>query len=150
IYVEHVNSTTGNKKVVDTWTFSDSNLVVYSPAQTSAQAIAEKYAILPSPSFNYPEAEVLWSQAIIEGNLAETSYMHGQFLEAEFHYQAMDDLITQAFTVESNVGSKVADTAITHATAHMMQSYGFIIIGLGVILLGIGMILYSFRRKVQM
>jgi hypothetical protein len=147
IYVEHVNSTIGVKKLVDTWISSGSNLAVYSPIQTIAQEIAQKYASLPSPTFNYPEAEVLWSQAMLEGNIAQASYMHGQFIEAEIHYQAMDDLVTQAFTVESNEGSKVVDTLITHATAHMIQSYGFIVLGLGVILLGIGMIIYIFRRK---
>jgi hypothetical protein len=147
IYVEHVNSTTGAKKVVDTWIYSDSNLASYSATQTIAQEIAQKYANLPLPTFNYPEAQALWSQSMIEENIAQANYMHGHFVEAEFHYQAMDELALQAFNVESSEGAKAANTLTTHANANMMQSYGFIVLGLGVILFGIGMILYGFQRK---
>lgn len=145
IYVEHVDGTTGVKKIVDTWTYSGSNLAVYSSDQADCMEISQKYSSLNSPpTFRYPEAEILWSKAMLESSIAQTSYTRGDFASARTHYQTMNDLINQAFNTEAIKGSNTTD-ATTNAT--MIQSYGSLLLGLGVILFGVGIIIYGLRKK---
>ena len=144
IYVEHVNSTTGAKEVIDTWTESDSNLAVYSPEQAVCIEVSQKYAGMSTPTFSYPEAQVMWSRAMLESSQAQSSYSHGDFADAAIHYQAMDDLVVQAFATETTRGSHAADAT---STAAMVQSYGSLLLGLGVALFGTGAIIFGLRRR---
>jgi len=158
IYVEHVNSTGGARKIVDTWTYSGSGLAVYSEEQADTMQIVQKYSGISMPSFTYPEAQVLWTKASLEAAIGARSYRTGNFTDAKIHYTAMDDLIQQALQTESTNGSaladseaysntKNADAATSTANALMVQSYGYILVGLGLTLFGIGAIIYGIRRQ---
>jgi len=147
IYVEHVDSTTGAKRIVGTWTSSGSGLAVYSAEQSDCMKIHQKYAGMSAPTFTYPGAEVLWARAMLESSIAERNYQVGNFTDAQTHFRSMDNLVAQAFDTEATKGSATADAATVEANAAMMQSYCYILLGLGLTLFGIGAIIYGMSRQ---
>jgi hypothetical protein len=151
IYVEQVNSTTGAKRIVNTWTYSGSELAVYSTEQADSMLIVQKYSGISTPSFSYPEARVLWTEAQLELSIGAKSYQMGNFTDAKIHYQAMDSLFQQALQTESTKGAAFTDSQTYYynktADAVTMQSYGYILMGLGLTLFGVGAIIYGLRRR---
>lgn len=169
IYVEHVNSTTGAKKVVDAWTFSRCDFAVYLAEQDDCMEIKQKYEELIQRCMGdwwydgqlvltCPEAQCLMTNADLELEEAKRIYQTGDFTEAMIHFQSMGNLTEQALETEATKGSELMDSGIdldkalanaaaVEANAVMMQSFGYILLGLGLTFFGIGMIIYGIKRK---
>lgn len=152
IDVEHVHTTwAGPKNIVGTWTYSGTGFAVYSAEQADSMQIYQKYSGIPKPTFTSPEAQILWTRALVESSIGARSYGIGNFTDAKIHYQTMDSSIQQAFQTEATKGGAYTDSQtysnnIT-ANATMMQSYGYILLGLGLTLFGVGTVIFVMRKK---
>lgn len=156
IYVEHVNSTTGPKKIVGTWTEYDDDFAVYSADQTDAQELAQKLDEYdyPAPAagvINYYrsdcfEARVLWEEGTREEAAGYDSYNSGNFTDAKTHYENAKTKYDEALSVLSSRGKELENVDITSANAAMNESLAWIIFGIGMVLIGVGVIIYAVKK----
>ena len=159
IYVEHVNSTTGPKRIVDTWTEDGSSFAVYSADQAETQKVYQELEAwrdaYTTPIYMPSEAKELWIKATVEENMADDAYEYGNFADAKTHYGNALNFTKEALTSEVDKTSSFEDALldlIDSAGSYLsMQGWGFIVIGIGFgigfLLMGIGVIVYLVRKS---
>lgn len=157
IYVEHVNSTTGPKKIVDTDTEYNDNFAVYSSDQADAQELAQKLDDYeyPAPAagvINYYrsdcfEARVLWEEGDNEEALGDDFYNSGNFTSAKTHYENAQTKYNEALSILSSRGKELENADITSANAAMYEALAWVIFGIGIVFIGIGVIIYAVHKK---
>ncbi len=150
VYVEHVNSTTGPKEVVEAWEESHTrfpDFAVYSTNQTDAQDLAQMLDVLPLPTFTSARANLLVYRAQNETTYGDRLYIRGDFLEAKNHYATALSLYTEAYVAEENYGVKLEDLDITIAEAEVkyFESMGAAVAGLPIMfsLFGVSAVLFG-------
>ncbi len=155
VYVEHVNSTTGPKEVVEAWEESNMrfpDFAVYSLDQADAQDLAQMLDALPLPTFTSAKANLIVYKAENETTYGDRLYMRGDFTEANDHYSEALSLYNEAYVAEEEYGVKLEDLDITIAEAEVkyFESLGaavaglpimFSLFGVSAVLLGIGYII---------
>jgi len=164
IYVEHVNSTTGPKGIVGTWTWTLTSapwFVVYSANQADAQLLLKEWTTwnnaYTTPLFGLmpTEARKLWIQSSAEKSMGDTAYTNGDFTEAKTHYSNALNFTKEALTSEVDKSSSFEDSLLSlidSAGSYLsMQGMGFIVIGIGFgigfLLMGIGVVIYLVRKS---
>lgn len=153
IYVEHVNSTTGNKEIVDTWTQSGYRFAVFSPDQAAAYRFKKEVEAYPSymyiPFFTAKARESITKSTVAE-SMGDNEYMAGNFDSAKSHYQNALDLMQQAWSNETEKWSTFEDAfaGLLRGGENllMMQGYAWLFFGIGFLLIGIGALVYLVRR----
>ena len=153
IYVEHVNSTTAPKEVVEAWEESQTQLpdfAVYSEDQADAQDLAQVLNALPDPEklgFTSARANLLVLKAENETAYGDRLYMRGDFAGAENHSSAALSLYNEAFVAEEEYGVKLEDLDITLAEAQIeyFESLGAAVAGLPIMfsLFGVSAVLFG-------
>lgn len=155
VYVEHVNSTTGPKEVVETWEESHTwfpDFAVYSADQADAQDLAQVLDALPLPTFTSARANLLVYRAQNETIYGDKLYMRGDFTEAKNHYSTALSRYNEAYVAEEEYGVKLEDLDITLAEAQVkyFESLGaavaglpmmFSLFGVSAVLFGIGYVI---------
>jgi len=150
VYVEHVNSTTGPKEVVEVW--EDSNMrfpdfAVYSSEQADAQDLAQMLDALPVPTFTSARANLLVYKAQNETSHGDRLYKRGDFNESKGHYGAALSFYSEAFVAEEEYGVKLEDLDIATAEAEVkyFESLGAAVAGLPVMfsLFGVSAVLFG-------
>ena len=153
IYVEHVNSTTAPKEVVEAWEESQTQLpdfAVYSEDQADAQDLAQVLDALPDPEklgFTSARANLLVLKAENETAYGDRLYMRGDFARAENHSSAALSLYNEAFVAEEEYGVKLEDLDITLAESQVkyFESLGAAVAGLPIMfsLFGVSAVLFG-------
>lgn len=156
VYVKHVNSTGG---LVSTMTrdFTSSALrlfAVYSQDQADARELEKIISGINVPwwGFNSTTANLYWTQADNETDIADTLYRQGDFTGAEMHYGLALNYINQAFGAErTNTGGvQDAQLALLNAQAESFKAQAayfnglsnmWILIGVAAVLFAIGYII---------
>ena len=174
IYVEHVNATTGPKKIVTpTWEVDwddfpepDYLFVVFSTDQADAYDLSQEYNSYTSYPWGFSNinASQLAGQASIEASLGDRYYSRGDYVSAETQYQTALDLYNQAIAAEATWQTKIEEAnlqiALTEAEANMAtanamlrqadaavnQSYSWILFGIGFVFMGIATIVYASKK----
>ena len=155
VYVEHVNSTTGPKEVVDAWeelNMRFPNFAVYSSDQADAQDLAQMLDVLPLPAFTSAKANLLVYKAENETTYGDRLYRKGDFAEANDHYGEALSLYNEAYVAEEDYGVGLEDLEIKLAEAQVkyFKSLGaavaglpvmFVLFGVSTVLFGIGYII---------
>jgi hypothetical protein len=160
IYVEHVNSTTGPKRIVYTWEVTPwEPFVVYSIDQAEARVLRKELEAwldaYTAPLYMPSEAKELWIKATVERNMASDAYEYGNFADAKTHYGNALNFTKEALMSEVDKTSSFEDALlnlIDSAESFLsMQGWGFIIIGIGFgigfLLMGIGVVVYLVRKS---
>jgi len=153
VYVEHVNSTTGPKEVLEPWEepyYEDPDFAVYSPDQADAQDLAQMLDALlelPLPTFTSARANLLVSRAQNETAYGDRLYMRGDFTEAFDHCSEALSLYNEAYVAEEEYGVKLEDLDITIAEAEVkyFESMGTAVAGLPIMfsLFGVSAVLFG-------
>ena len=154
IYVEHVNATTGPKRIVDTWSrdwddfYPDYKFAVFSADQADAlELFTELSAVFAAKlEFDTAKGKVLWGEAVMHGSIGMSHYQSGKFVEANATLNTARDLVDQAFEAEDERGSKLEDAMINYYNSAMTEAYAWLLFGLGMILIGIGAIIYAVKK----
>jgi len=161
IFVEHVNSTTGAKKIVETWieySFTENYyFAVYSDDQAEARGTERVISKMfqTHPVFNSTGAKVLWDKAQNESNTAGTLYSGGDFAGAKTHYNNALTYINQAFTAEDAKGTSLenAELQLLQAQANALNASAnlsnglssmWVLIGVAAVLFAIGYVIRGF------
>jgi len=161
IYLEHVNSTTGPKKIVrDTPLLGGTNFVVYSgdqvDAQKTMQIVEEMFDTTDIDDFNSTKAKLLWTKAQNETFVAEVLYYsQGDFAGAKTHYQTALSLVNQAWDAEETKGGGFDDAQVAlmeaqaksyEASANYLNGLSsmWVLIGVAAVLFAIGYIIRGF------
>jgi hypothetical protein len=150
VYVEHVNSTTGPKELVEAWEESQTqfpDFAVYSEDQADAQDLAQVLGALPLPTFTSARANLLVYRAENETIYGNTLYMRGDFARAENHSSAALSLYNEAYLAEEEYGVKLEDLDITLAESQVkyFESLGAAVAGLPIMfsLFGVSAVLFG-------
>lgn len=156
IYLEHVNSTTGPKKVVSDKQFIGTNFVVYSADQVEAmktkQIVTQTQSTTDPDDFNSTKAKIFWMNARNETFVAGMIYGQGDFAGAKNHYHAALSLISQAFAAEVAKGGGFDDAQVQvlqaqakslEASANYFNGLSnmWVLIGVAAVLFAIGYII---------
>lgn len=158
IYVEHVNSTSGNKRIVDSWTESGSSFAVYSSDQTDAYNYKKEVDAYPSTSsYSIPiisaKARELMLKSSVAKSIASDSYGRGDFSNARTSYKNSLDFMQQAWSNETGTWStfenSFADLLKGGSNLLMFQGYAWLLFGIGFLLMGVGVIVYLVRKRPQ-
>lgn len=155
IYVEHVNATTGPKKVVETWIEYLHYFAVYSVDQADAREMSRIISGMSMPSFNSTTAKLLWSKATNETTLGGILYSQGDFAGAKAHYTTALSLRNQAISAEQATtgGIQDAELALIQAQAESFKAQAsylnglssmWVLIGVAAVLFAIGYIIRGF------
>jgi len=129
IYVEHVNSTTGGKRIVGTWIGhsydEDYYFAVYSSDQAAARRASQMISAMTMPDFNTTKAKLLWSRAENETNIAAFMYNQGDFASARDGYDTALSLMSQAFRYEEDreMSLDEAQLALLNAQARQIEAW---------------------------
>lgn len=150
VYVEHVNSTTAPKELVETWEESHMrfpDFAVYSPNQAGAQDLAQMLDALPVPAFTSAKANLLVYKAENETTFGDRLYERGAFIGANDHYTTALSLYNEAYVAEEEYGVKLEDLEITLAEAQVkyFESMGAAVAGLPIMfaLFGVSAVLFG-------
>lgn len=150
VYVEHVNSTTGPKGLVDTWTYTSYSyrFAVYAAEQADAQETSQKLSALfaSPPTLTSSEANTLWSEAALKRSEGSMYMTQGDFTMANSSFQTALSLINQAMSVEKSRGTALEDSQMNSYNAALTRAYGWVLIGFGAIAFGAGVILFAVRK----
>lgn len=158
VYVEHANSTTGNKRVVDSWTQTGTGFAVFSSEQADAYNYKQEINAYPSSLVaNIPLLTAKARQLMLESNvaksLASTAYTRGDFSTAKAQYNNSLNFIQQAWSNETDKWSTFEDSFVGllngGGTLLAFQGYAWILFGVGFILMSIGALVYLTRKKPQ-
>jgi hypothetical protein len=158
IYVEHVNSTTGNKGIVGTWTQSGSSFVVFSSDQADAYDYKKQVESYPSStSFGLPIITANGRELMLKSNVARSlgsdAYTRGDFSKAKQYYKDSLDSIQQAWSNEtekwSTFENSLADLLRGGGNLLTFQGYAWLLFGIGFLLISIGALVYLLRRRPQ-
>jgi len=152
VYLEHVNSTTGAKKIIGSETmFGGTNFVVYSADQVEAQKtkiIVQGIQAMTSPSdFNSTKARLLWMKAENETFVAGMLYGKGDFAGAKNHYMTALSLTNQALAAEEAKGGGFDDAQVRvlQAQANSLEASANYLNGLSNmwVLIGVAAVLFA-------
>jgi len=151
IYVEHINATTGLKKIVGTWVkYSytvDYFFAIYSTDQAQAREMSQIISGMSMPSFNSTSAKLYWNKATNETTLGGILYNQGDFAGAKSHYATAMSLRNQAFSAEQTTtgGLQDAQLAVLQAQARSLDATASYLNGLGSmwILIGVAAVLFA-------
>lgn len=156
IYVEHVNSTTGNKGLASAWTRSDDGFAVFSSDQADARNFKTQLDAYPTTSINgipilTATARGLIVQSSVAKTLASSYYSQGDFTNAKKYYgDSLNDL-QQAFSNDtdemSSIESSLAGLLKSGGDLLMFQGYAWLLISIGFLLMGIGVLVYLTRKR---
>jgi len=156
IYVEHVNSTTGNKGLVGTWTRSDSGLAVFSSDQADARNSKKQVDAYPTTFINgipilTARARELIVQSSVAKTLANNYYLQGDFTNAKKYYGDSLNDIQAAFSNDtdelSSIENSLAGLLKAGSDLLMFQGYAWFLFAIGFLLMGIGVIVYLSRKR---
>jgi len=156
IYAEHVNSTSGAKKTVGSWTESGSGFVIFSADQAVAyNSKMELEATYPSYPYYIPILTAKGRQLLAESSAERTAagryYTRGTFDSAKLHYQNALALVRQALSNETETWSSFEDlfAGLLRSGGNLltMQGYAWLLFGIGFILMSIGSLVYLIRKR---
>jgi hypothetical protein len=156
IYVEHVNSTSGAKKTVGSWTELGSGFVIFSADQAAAyNSKMELEATYPSYPYSIPILTAKGRQLLAESSAERTAasryYTRGTFDSAKLHYQNALALVRQALSDETETWSSFEDlfAGLLRSGGNLltMQGYAWLLFGIGFILISIGSLVYLMRKR---
>lgn len=158
IYVEHVNSTTGNKEIVGTSTQSGFGFVVFSSDQADAYSFNKQLQAYPTTSsIGLPLITATARQLVVQSNVAKTlasdAYTRGDFGTARQQYQVALQTIQEAWANETDEFS-----TFENSFAHLLngggdmltfQGYAWLLFGVGFIMISVGALVYLLRKRPQ-
>jgi len=156
IYVEHVNSTTGNKGLVSAWTRSDSGFAVFSSDQADARNLRKQVEAYPTTSINgipilTAKARELIVQSSVAKTLASNYYSQGDFTNAKKYYGDSLNDIQEAFSNDtdelSSIENSLAGLLKAGSDLLMFQGYAWFLFAIGFLLMGIGVLVYLARKR---
>jgi hypothetical protein len=156
IYVESVNSTTGPKKIVTSWTTNGNGFAVFSTDQAAANDYEQQVNAYPTSNLNgIPFLTANARQLLQESNVAKTlasdSYMRGDFSKAAAYYKNSLDSIQQAWSNETSKWSTFEDAiaSILQGGGNLltMQGYAWLIFAVGFLIMSIGVLIFLARRR---
>jgi tetratricopeptide (TPR) repeat protein len=158
IYVEHVNSTTGNIGFVASWTRTDDSFAVFSSDQANAYNYAQQVGAYPTAAINgipilTARARELIVESTVAKTLASSYYVQGDFSDAKEYYgNALND-IQEAYSNDTDQLSSIENSlsALLNGGGELLsyQGYAWLIFGIGFLLMGIGVVVYLTRRRPQ-
>jgi hypothetical protein len=156
IYVEHVNSTTGFKELVNAWTRNDDGFAVFTSDQADARNFREQVNAYPTTSINgIPILTAKARELIVQSGVAETLagnyYSQGDFTNAKKYYgDSLNDL-QQAFSNDtdtmSSIENSLAGLLNSGGGLLMFQGYAWLLFAIGFLLMGIGVLVYLARKR---
>jgi hypothetical protein len=158
IYVEHVNSTTGNKHIVSSWTRSDDSFAVFSSDQADAYNYKQQVDAYPTTSINgIPILTAKARELIVKSNVAKTLashyYVQGDFANAKKYYGDSLNDIQEAYSNDtdqvSSIENSLANLLKSGSDLLTFQGYSWLLFGLGFLLMGIGVVVYLTRKRPQ-
>lgn len=158
IYVEHVNSTSGNKAVVGGWTVTGDSFAIFSSDQKDAYTYQQEVSAYPSTPiggvpFLTAEARELLVESSVTKSLASDSYMRGDFASAKQYYLNSLNFIEQAYSNETDKWSAFENAFVNilngGSTLLAFQGYAWLLFGIGFLFMGIGVLIYLARKKPQ-
>jgi len=158
IYVELVNSTSGNVQILQpSWTQSSDGFAVFSSDQADAYDFNKQIEAYPSTtSINgFPilsgQARELIVQASVAKTLADKDYMQGEFSGAKQYYGDSLNYIQEAFSNEtqqwSTIENALTDLMKSGSSLLMFQGYAWFLFGFGFFLMSIGVLVYLTRKR---
>jgi hypothetical protein len=155
IYVESVNSTTGPKRVVTSWTMEGDSFAVFSTDQAAAYKYEQEVNAYPTTSNGIPFLTANARQLLIKSNVARTlasaSYGRGDFSAAAAYYNSSLDYMQQAWSNETAKWSTFEDavTSILQGGSNLltMQGYALLIFAVGFLIMSFGVLIYLSRRR---
>jgi len=156
IYVESVNSTTGPKGIVTSWTMNGNGFAVFSTDQAAAHEYEQEVDAYPTTNFNgIPFLTANARQLLQESNVAKTlatnSYARGDFSKAATYYKNSLTSIQQAWSNETSKWSTFEDAIadILHGGGNLltMQGYAWLIFAVAFLIMSIGVLIYLARKK---
>jgi hypothetical protein len=157
VYVEHVNSTAGNKRIVDTWTQGGSGFVVFSADQADAYNYKKQVETYPSYTSSYYSIPIITAKGrelMLKSNVARSmgsdAYMRGDFSKAKQYYKDSLDSIQQAWSNEtekwSTFENSIADLLRGGGNLLTFQGYAWLLFGIGFLFISIGALVYLLRK----
>jgi len=156
IYVEGVNSTTGPKGIITSWTKNGNGFAVFSTDQAAANEYRQQVGAYPTSNLNgIPFLTANARQLLQESNVAKTlasdSYMRGDFSKAAAYYKNSLDSIQQAWSNETSKWSTFEDAiaSILQGGGNLltMQGYAWLIFALGFLIMSFGVLIFLARRR---
>ena len=153
IYAEHVNSTTGPKRLVSYWSDFDSGFAVLSADQAEAKLALEELNAYPSmsmPFFTAKARELLTESSIAE-SMGDQQYDAGNFADAKTNYQVALTKLQNAYSNETDRWGSMEDTLqglLAGAQSMLVnQGWAWLLFGIALLLMGIGVIVYLVRKS---
>jgi hypothetical protein len=156
VYAELVNSTSGNKQIVESWTQSGTGFAVFSSDQADAYNYKKELDAYPTTSYyNIPlltaEARELMLESNVAKSVASDSYGRGDFSTAKTLYKNSLDFIQQAFSNETEKWSTFENSLanLLQGSGNLLtfQGYAWLLFGIGFLLISIGVIVYLARKR---
>jgi len=156
IYVELVNSTSGSKRIMDTWTGSGSNFAIFSSDQADAYSYKEEVEAYPSSTyyniqFLTAEARELIMRSSVAKSMGSHYYVLGDFNSSKTYYKNSLDFMQQAWSNEtekwSTFENSLADLLKGAGNLLMYQGYAWLLFAFGFLLMSIGVLVYLVRKR---
>ena len=156
IYAESVNSTTGPKGIIKSWTMNGDGFAVFSTDQAAANEYEQQVNAYPTSNLNgIPFLTANARQLLQESNIAKTlasdSYMRGDFSKAATYYKNSLDSIQQAWSNETSKWSTFEDAiaSLLQGGGNLltMQGYAWLIFAVGFLIMSIGVLIFLARRR---
>jgi len=158
IYVEQVNSTSGNVQILQpTWTQSGDGFAVFSSDQADAYNSKKQIEAYPSTTTisGFPILTAQARELIVQSNVAKTladnDYMQGDFSGAKKYYGDSLNYIQEAYSNDTQQWSTIENalTALIQGGAGllMFQGYAWLFFGIGFLLMSIGVLVYLTRKR---
>ena len=156
IYVESVNSTTGPKGIIKSWTMNGDGFAVFSTDQAAANEYEQQLNAYPTSNLNgIPFLTANARQLLQESNVAKTlasdNYMRGDFSNAAAYYKNSLDSIQQAWSNETSKWSTFEDAiaSLLQGGGNLltMQGYAWLIFAVGFLIMSIGVLIFLARRR---
>jgi hypothetical protein len=156
LYVENVNSTTGNKEIISSWTQNGSGFAIFSADQAAAREYKQEVEAYPTSNLNgipflTANARQLLEQSNIAKTLASDNYMRGDFSKAKSYYNNSLNYIQQAWSNETEKWSTFEDAIASMlqggGSLLMMQGYAWLIFAIGFLIMSFGVLIYLTRRR---
>ena len=158
IYVELVNSTSGNVQILQpTWTQSGAGFAVFSSDQADAYDFKKQIEAYPSTTTisGFPILTAQARELIVKSNVAKTlahnDYTQGDFSGAKKYYGDSLNYIQEAYSNDTQQWSTIENALTTliqgGAGLLMFQGYAWLFFGIGFLLMSIGVLVYLTRKR---